>query len=177
MAAPRVRLSVTASTNVRFLTALPADHSVRRALPLLLNKYKAVVSENLGHDHSLLQAGAISSLTKKGCLIARDELVGDVFSNDDEIRIEIREKEGTIGEPVHQAPEPDKREKLEFKKHLKDIMSGGVEKPAKKVEEAHSDKKNVKDKKPEKKPQPPQAKEPSNSDDKASKLLSKFRSE
>ena len=62
------------------------------------------------------------SLTKKGCLIARDELVGDVFSDNDEIRIEIREKEGTIGESVREAPKADKHEKLEIKKLLKGVM-------------------------------------------------------
>ena len=122
MAARRTRLSVTTSSNVRFLTALPNDHSIRRALPLLFNKYKAVVSENLGQDHPLLQAEAISGLTKKGCLIARDELVGDVFSDNDEVRIEIREKEGAIGESAREAPKADKLEKLEIKKHLKGIL-------------------------------------------------------
>ena len=126
MAASRVRLSVTTSSNIRFLTALPSDHSIRRSLPLLFNKYKAVVSENLGQDHHLLRAEAISSLTKKGCLIARDELVGDVFSDNDEIRIEIREKEGEIGQPVQEAPKADKQEKLEIKKHLKGILENGA---------------------------------------------------
>jgi len=121
MTAPRTRLSVTTSSNIRFLTAIPSDHSIRRALPLLFSKYKAVVSENLGHD-PLLRAEAISGLTKMGCLIARDELVGDVFSDNDEIRIEIREKEWAIGESAREAPKADKHERLEIKKHLKRIM-------------------------------------------------------
>jgi hypothetical protein len=39
-----------------------------------------------------MSGGFISSLTHKGCLVARDELIGDVLTNGDEIRIEIKEK-------------------------------------------------------------------------------------
>ena len=43
MSSRKVRLVVSTSTNFRFLTALPADITVKVALPALLNRYKAVV--------------------------------------------------------------------------------------------------------------------------------------
>ena len=55
MSGPRTRLTVLTSTNVRFLTSLPSSSSIRKALPLLLSTYRAVVSENLGNDHELLE--------------------------------------------------------------------------------------------------------------------------
>ena len=55
MSSPRTRITVLTNTNVRFLTSLPSSSSVRKALPLLLNTYRAVVSENLGNDHELLE--------------------------------------------------------------------------------------------------------------------------
>ena len=55
MSGPRTRLTVLTNTNVRFLTSLPSSSSLRKALPLLLSTYRAVVSENLGNDHELLE--------------------------------------------------------------------------------------------------------------------------
>jgi len=128
----KVRLTVLTSTNVRFLTSLPSTCSVQKALPLLLAKYRAVVSENLGDDHELLQCEFISSLTKKGCLIARDEVVGDILSDNDEIRIEMRDEGGIKGGLGHEANGLDKQEKLQIKKHLKGIMENEAEKVHKK---------------------------------------------
>ena len=92
----RVRLIVTTNTNIRFLTALPADHSIQKALPILLSRYRTVVSENLGKDHELIKSQSIVSLTKKGCLIARDELIGEVFADNDEISINLDSEEESI---------------------------------------------------------------------------------
>ena len=99
----RVRLIITTNTNIRFLTTLPADHSIQKALPILLSKYKTVVNENLGKDHKLIGSQSIASLTKEGCLIARDELIGDVFADNDEINISLEGEEQSIDadkEPV-----------------------------------------------------------------------------
>ena len=98
----RVRLIVTTNTNIRFLTTLPADHSIQKALPILLSKYRTVVNENLGKDHELVKSQSIVSLTKKGCLIARDELIGEVFADNDEISISL----GSEEEPIDEHREP-----------------------------------------------------------------------
>ena len=55
MTSRKVKLTVNTNTNIRFLTALPADCSINRALPLLLNKYRTVVAETFGHHHALLR--------------------------------------------------------------------------------------------------------------------------
>ena len=72
MSTKKVRLIVATNTNVRYLTAVPAHYTIERPLPLLFERYKAVISENMGPNHALLRDHKIFKLTKKGCLIARD---------------------------------------------------------------------------------------------------------
>lgn len=118
----KVRLFVMTNTNIRFITVLPSSYSISRALPLLFDKYRAVVSENLGQDNHLLQCESISNLTKKGCLIARDEIVADVLSENDEVRVEIKEGGGIKDVQAQGIVKSDKQENLLLKKHLKGIL-------------------------------------------------------
>ena len=76
MSIHKVRLIVTTNTNVRYLTAAPANYTVKRVLPLLFEKYRTVIAENMGADHALLRGKSILHLTRKGCLVATDEVVG-----------------------------------------------------------------------------------------------------
>lgn len=85
MSKDKIKVVVSTSTNIRFITALPAELTIAKALPLLLNKYKAVVRENLGDHHELLENNWISQITAGGCLISREEVVGELFDNNSEI--------------------------------------------------------------------------------------------
>ena len=72
MSIKKVRLVVNTNTNIRYLTAIPANYTIERTIPLLIHKYKTVISENMGSDHDLLEGSNILQITKKGCLIAKD---------------------------------------------------------------------------------------------------------
>lgn len=72
MSSQKVRLVFNTNTNIRFLTSVPAAFTIERALPLILSRYQTVITENLEKDHALLRGQEILSLTKKGCLVARD---------------------------------------------------------------------------------------------------------
>jgi len=96
MSSQKIRLIISTNTNIRFLTALPAAFTIERAFPLILSRYQTVVAENLEKDHALIRGQEIFSLTKKGCLVARDEVIGEVFSDNDEISINISQDGGTI---------------------------------------------------------------------------------
>lgn len=89
MSKGKVRLIVNTSNNIRFLTALPAELTIAKALPQLLSKYKAVVRDNLGENHELLEGNWISRVTVQGCLVGREETLGDVVGDGSEIEIEI----------------------------------------------------------------------------------------
>jgi hypothetical protein len=89
MPSQKIRLIVSTNSNIRFITVLPVDITIEKSLPILCNRYRAVLAENLTKDHILPKGKSILQLTKKGCLIARDEFIGDVFVNDDEIKINI----------------------------------------------------------------------------------------
>jgi|JI9StandDraft_2_1071091.scaffolds.fasta_scaffold172447_2 hypothetical protein len=76
---------VSTNTNIRFLTALPSDLTLAKSLPLLLNKYRTVIRENLGEHHDLLEGSWISQVTLRGCLIGRDEVLAEVLTDGCEI--------------------------------------------------------------------------------------------
>ncbi len=85
MSKDKIRVVVNTNTNVRFLTALPADITFREALPVVLSKYKTVVSENIANNQELLQSPWITELTLKGCLIGREEVLGEVLGDGDQL--------------------------------------------------------------------------------------------
>ena len=98
MSSKSIRLNVSTNTNVRFLTVLPSNSTIGGALPRLFSTYRTVVEENMGKDHALLQGQSLLHLTKKGCLVARDELIGQVFCDGDEIQVNIGHEQANIDE-------------------------------------------------------------------------------
>jgi hypothetical protein len=83
---------VRTSTNVRYLTALPAHLSVKAVLPRLFNRYCTVLAENMGREFGHLPRHKITKITTRDCLIAGEELLGEIFKDGDDIFITI-EKE------------------------------------------------------------------------------------
>ena len=112
MSSKKVRLVVSTSSNFRFLTALPADISIRAALPALLGKYKAVVSENIGAGSGLIDGIRVEQITKGGCLIGRDEILGDVLADNDEVEIKLTDKDSHHDRAGQASNDLTKREKL-----------------------------------------------------------------
>jgi hypothetical protein len=76
---------VSTSTSIRFITVVPGELTIAKALPVIMSKYKAVVRENLGDHHELLEGNWISQITAGGCLISREEVVGEIFDNNNEV--------------------------------------------------------------------------------------------
>ena len=135
----KVRFTVTTNTNMRFLTAVPAELTIEQSLPLLLRRYQRVIVENMGEEHALLRSQSISNLTRKGCLVARDELIGDVFVDNDEIHINLSDHEGVEDAIVREHTKHNKRERLEIKKKEKATAINESQSVQKRVEEQHSE--------------------------------------
>ena len=87
-----LKLVVNTNNNIRFIVYLPSDLTIHKALPVILKKYKSVVSENFGDHPEFLNVNTISHLTKNNCFFAKDEVLGHVLNNNDELEVTVFHK-------------------------------------------------------------------------------------